>query len=148
MMTLVRGQPDLTAIPDSRGTYVLWFDLVRTVEIDVGRLGPITLAPGAFAYVGSAMGPGGLRARLKRHLGGPERRHWHIDYLTKTHRPSAFFVALGSQRLECAWTQAMLAAGAKTPVVGFGSSDCRQGCQAHFLSLPDSWTLQYLEELL
>lgn len=148
MMTLVRGPLDLTRIPDSTGTYVLWFDLCRVIELNVGRFGPITVAPGALVYVGSAMGSGGLRARVKRHVRGPGRCHWHIDYLTAACAPSAFYVAPGNRRLECAWIQALQAAGAQAPVMGFGSSDCRQGCQAHLLSLPDGWTFQNLEELL
>ena len=46
------------------------------------RFGKLTLAAGQYAYVGSAHGPGGLRARVGRHLRAEKPLHWHIDYLT------------------------------------------------------------------
>lgn len=148
MMILVSGPLDLATVPDRAGTYVLWFSLDQALEISVGLIGLVALAPGALAYVGSAMGPGGLRARLKRHVGAPSRRHWHIDYLTTACRPSAFYCAPGIRRLECVWVQALQAAGAKVPVTGFGSSDCRRQCQSHLLRLPDGRTFEMFEDLL
>ena len=34
-----------------------------------------------FIYVGSALDPGGVRARITRHCRGVKSKHWHIDYL-------------------------------------------------------------------
>ena len=36
-------------------------------SILVGRLGTLDVHPGTYVYVGSAFGPGGLRARTNRH---------------------------------------------------------------------------------
>lgn len=43
--------------------------------IRVGRLGGLQLQPGFYVYIGSAHGPGGLRARLAHHLGPTSRPH-------------------------------------------------------------------------
>jgi Uri superfamily endonuclease len=121
----------------ARGTYVLLLDLGRPFESVIGRLGVVSLAPGRYAYVGSAHGPGGLAARLGRHLRRPERVHWHVDHLRDTATPAGWLWAEGEMRLECRWAQALLAlAGGAAPVRGFGASDCAQGCAAHLVLLP------------
>ena len=40
------------------------------------------LAPGCYVYAGSARGPGGIRARVRRHLRPDKTPHWHIDQVT------------------------------------------------------------------
>jgi Uri superfamily endonuclease len=47
----------------------------------VGIMRCLEFAPGFYAYTGSAFGPGGLRARIGRHLSSTPVIHWHIDYL-------------------------------------------------------------------
>lgn len=114
------------------GTYVVWLRLVRETEISVGRLGNIHFPKGHFAYVGSAFGPGGLPARVGRHLAGTGRPRWHIDDLRRRAAPVLAWVAARPERREHDWA-AVLAAlpGATLPVPGFGSSDCR--CPAHLV---------------
>ena len=63
------------------GTYILVLRSTEHCSVKVGRLGVLRLEPGYYAYAGSALGPGGVGARLGRHLRGPRRAHWHIDYL-------------------------------------------------------------------
>jgi len=41
----------------------------------------LDLLPGYYIYIGSAFGPGGVRARMLRHLRADKPKHWHIDYL-------------------------------------------------------------------
>jgi hypothetical protein len=53
----------------------------RPIEIRVGRLGKLGFDTGIYAYVGSALGPGGVAARLSRHIAGARKDRWHIDYL-------------------------------------------------------------------
>jgi len=36
---------------------------------------------GWYVYVGSALGPGGLAAKVGRHLGGRKMCRWHTAYL-------------------------------------------------------------------
>ena len=113
------------------------------------RLGQVTLAAGQYAYVGSAHGPGGLRARVGRHLRADKPLHWHIDYLTAA-IPVVHVVALASTaRLECTWAKRLLVLnGAAVPAPGFGSSDCRNRCPAHLIRLPDGLNLAEVEEAL
>lgn len=54
------------------GTYALLLKLDKQERITVGKLGTFDLPAGYYLYVGSALGPGGLRARLTRHRRGSE----------------------------------------------------------------------------
>jgi Uri superfamily endonuclease len=99
------------------------------------------LQPGWYAYAGSAFGPGGLRARLARHLRGGSKRHWHIDYL-RPHAPIyEIWYSPKTQNCEHRWAAALgHITGAQIPLPGFGSSDCR--CAAHlffFAASADAW---------
>lgn len=130
-------KPCTHSLPAEPGTYLLWFDLAEPLSLTVGRLGVVTLPAGRLVYVGSALGPGGLRARLARHFSRPATLRWHIDYLTAVQPPHVAWLVVGPQRLECAWATALRAWGAVAPTPGFGNSDCTQpGCQAHLLWLP------------
>jgi Uri superfamily endonuclease len=121
---------------DIKGTYLLLAQLGQEVRIEVGKLGTFTFAPGWYAYAGSALGPGGLPARLARHARSDKRLHWHVDYLLRHAALQAVWQAVDPGRLECAWAAAIRALpGAQTPVRGFGASDCR--CPAHLVFLPE-----------
>lgn len=120
---------------DGAGTYALLIHLERDARITVGQLGTLSFAHGWYAYAGSALGPGGLRARLARHRRSEKRLHWHIDYVLSRARLVASWEATHAERLECAWHAALLRLpGAVLPVVGFGASDCP--CAAHLTWLP------------
>ena len=58
-------------------------------RIDIGSLGRFDILPGFYAYVGSAFGAGGLRARIGHHLESTAWPHWHIDYLLGIAEPGA-----------------------------------------------------------
>jgi len=143
------------AWPVSPGTYVLILQALAPTEVNVGRLGRFTLPAGRYAYVGSAQGPGGLSARLARHARPDKSMHWHIDYVTAV-LPLVHVCAVaggerlaGSERVECVWTRRLLALpSAQAPVAGFGNGDCRAGCPAHLIRLPDDLSLARLEEIL
>ena len=123
---------DLPAVP---GTYVLWLQVTGYLSVQVGKPGTITMRGGLYAYVGSAHGPGGLRARLQRHLRPDKPVHWHIDSVTALIPVSAIWFEPSPERLECLWAQTLAALpGVTAPVPGFGSSDCR--CRSHFLAVP------------
>lgn len=112
------------------GTYVLVLRSTSRRSVEIGRIGLLRLEPGYYAYVGSALGPGGLRARLGRHLRGPDRVHWHIDYLRARTEPIEAWYSCGPARREHQWSDVLRASiGAVTPLSGFGASDCR--CDAH-----------------
>ena len=49
------------------GTYALILSCSTDFGIQIGRLGTMRLQPGYYVYLGSALGPGGLRARIAHH---------------------------------------------------------------------------------
>lgn len=119
------------AIPKRAGAYLLVIVLERALGLQVAGQSA-RLPPGHYAYCGSARGPGGLRARVGRHLRPEKRPHWHIDALTGAGHITG--VAWSEGANECsllAWVQAL--PGAAVPVPGFGSSDCRR-CPAHLVA--------------
>lgn len=123
---------------DRRGTYVLFLRPRGRGEVRVGRLGTLRLSPGRYAYVGSAFGPGGLEARLGRHVRGGERLHWHVDYLRRRCDPVGAWVTRDEEPREHRWARALSAApGSRSPLPGFGASDCSCGTHLHhFEALP------------
>lgn len=132
---ILQAVNELPALP---GTYVLVIDVPHPLRLVVGRLGCIGFIPGRYLYVGSARGPGGLRARISRHVRTERRQHWHIDALTDAAPVTEVWYDDGARRLECAWA-ALLAGmpGCASPVPGFGASDC--ACSTHlFLPPPGS----------
>ncbi len=68
-------------IPKEKGYYILLIKVNRDVNTRIGSLGLIKFRRGFYTYIGSAHGPGGLRARINRHLKKIKKPHWHIDYL-------------------------------------------------------------------
>ena len=117
------------------GSYVLIIESAASAHIEVGRLGRIDLRPGFYAYVGGALGPGGLRARIGRHLDPARPVHWHIDYLKRATRIVEVWYAADSRRREHAWARALgERSDATIPMPRFGASDCR--CAAHLFHFP------------
>ena len=118
--------------PRKPGSYLLMLALPSNQQIQVGRLGCIGFESGWYAYAGSAFGPGGLAARLSRHFGPVQKRHWHIDYLRAeaVAREAWFFI--GPPSREHDWSLVLAkGAGAGRWVRGFGCSDCR--CPSHLI---------------
>ncbi len=134
--------------PAELGAYLLILTAAEPTQVRVGRLGEFLLPPGRYAYAGSAQGPGGLAARLNRHLRPDKRLHWHVDYLTALLPVTDVIVRVGPAWLECAWVRELLALpGAGTPIPGFGSSDCREGCPAHLVRLPEGVGVEWLRSV-
>ncbi len=140
------GNPEtLPALP---GAYVLLIGLESSVPAPP-CLGGFLLPPGLYAYAGSAYGPGGLRARVGRHIRRDKTKRWHVDALTSTgawvwarvwsvHPDSLPASDAASPLLipnECTLARDLAAfPGAAIPVPGFGASDC-PGCAAHLIAL-------------
>ena len=122
---------DAAALPTAPGAYLLLVELAAPLTLSAPRPGGV-LAPARYLYLGSARGPGGLRARLGRHLRAERRPRWHVDQVTAAGTVLAALAWLDGR--ECAWRAAVQARGAQVPVGGFGSSDCRR-CPAHLLQL-------------
>lgn len=119
-----------TALGRAPGTYALILENVNPARLEVGRLGSIDLQRGFYVYVGSALGPGGLAARVGRHLDPTRSVRWHIDYLKRKARIVEVWYVLDPVRREHAWAATLVGhSGVSIPLPGFGASDC--GCAAH-----------------
>jgi Uri superfamily endonuclease len=132
----------MISLPPSPGTYALILHLSHPAVLRIGRLGEFAFPHGFYIYLGGALGPGGLQARLGRHLSGSSRVHWHIDYLRSAAEVTGFCYLANPTHLECPWSQALsLSPGANIPVPGFGASDCRsrpKRCPAHLVAFGHS----------
>jgi Uri superfamily endonuclease len=120
----------LPEIPDGLGAYLLLIGLAQPVVLNASRFAGLEFPAGWYVYAGSAKGPGGLHARVARHLRRDKRAHWHVDHLTDdaSVMPLCF---PGTD--ECSLMDALIAASAFTiPAPGFGSTDCRR-CDSHLV---------------
>ena len=117
-------------ICDKRGVYALIVYLASDHRIRVGKMGSHNFKRGYYIYVGSALGPGGLNARVKHHAKKTAHPHWHIDYLRSVTRIKAVWYSKTETLMEHHWAAAVeKMPRAQIPVKGFGSSDCR--CISH-----------------
>ncbi len=139
---------DLETMKAIPGTYALILHLSKKLgQIEIGKLGHFAFDAGFYVYVGSAFGPGGLKARLQRHLRTDKPLHWHIDYL----RPHAELVEMwileNPEKQECRWATTLSnMKGASIPVTGMGSSDCP--CKSHLLYFPTKPSLPAFQKHL
>jgi|GEM_PF-203829 Uri superfamily endonuclease len=114
------------------GVYVLVLSLARAKRVTVGKLRTIQFALGFYAYVGSALGPGGFK-RVARHLdvsAGRNKTHkWHIDHLSAVAEIIGISEITTGDRIECEVARNLALNPVLTSITGFGSSDCR--CSSH-----------------
>lgn len=133
-------------LPAAAGSYALHLRLARPAALDVGRLGRFGFPAGDYFYLGSARGPGGLRARLRHHLSVSARPHWHIDALTRRAEITGIWYSEGPAALECLWSQALYSLPlAVCAAPGFGAADCPSGCPAHLAAFPRDGSLKAVE---
>jgi len=117
-------------LPAAAGSYLLVLRLAEDTVLRAGALGDFLLPAGPYVYAGSARGPGGVRARVMRHLRGGVAMHWHIDSLLRRAQVTAVWARTGTRRLECVWAQSLARHSLFTaPAPRFGASDCR--CPSH-----------------
>lgn len=101
--------------------------------IEVGALGSMDVTPGFYVYVGSAFGPGGLQARVRRHVRDEGTRHWHIDSLRAVTELEEIWYTHDRERRECTWASVLgESPDVSVPLPGFGASDC--ACTTHLFS--------------
>lgn len=117
-------------ITSGPGAYLLLIGLARSVVLTMTRFSGVTVTPGWYAYAGNAHGPGGLRARVARHLRKDKRAHWHVDHLT--HDASVAALCFPGAD-ECHLVKTLTSVSAfSVPMPGFGSTDCRR-CESHLV---------------
>ena len=131
------GPPRRLTAPAVKGSYALLLRLEETAVIQVGKLGEFAFTPGYYLYLGSALGSGGLAARLRRHLTADKRPFWHIDYLRQRTAVASVWYAADGRNWEHSWAAAALELpGAAVPAPRFGASDCR--CPTHLIFFADN----------
>jgi len=117
-------------LPNLPGTYILCLKLKCTTQIQIGKLGAFEFKKGFYFYVGSAFGPGGIRARCAHHIKISAKPRWHIDYLRKHCILEDIIYSDDQRHLEHQWASMTSSIESiETPVTGFGSSDCQ--CPSH-----------------
>ncbi len=134
-----REDPRLAYLPPKPGSYALIFRCNFARNVKIGALGQLKTDPGWYVYCGSAFGPGGLRARVGRHLRARKPKRWHIDYLRPFLRLTGVWYSTAPRNLEHAWADRLMdiayrTSAATVPLEKFGASDC--GCLSHLVRLP------------
>jgi Uri superfamily endonuclease len=116
------------------GVYQLHLRVSVAIRVRIGRLGRFTFPAGVYVYTGRASR--GLRARVRRHINGAAKKHWHIDYLLE--RPEVLLERLelvsDNPEDECPQNQAVRSETLAT-APGFGASDCKAHCGSHLWRL-------------
>ena len=133
------------------GTYIVTFILAAAATLAVGALGTFAFPAGYYCYIGSAFGPGGVRARTDRHR-RPEiaRKKWNIDHMKPPLRAAEVWWTHDARKWECTWSNVLATMpGFGCPAPGFGSHDCRviraagdgspdgRLCEAHLYHSPE-----------
>ncbi len=111
------------------GTYALIMQSSLNTTVQIGKWGKLVIHPGFYIYVGSAFGPGGVKARVLRHCRVAKSKHWHIDYLRDFVIPVCAWFSYSSEHFEHQWAQVFSDMVNVSPVKGFGCSDC--ACYSH-----------------
>jgi Uri superfamily endonuclease len=127
-----RRPPRLQSTP---GTYALILSTAADELLQIGRLGQLHVRGGFYVYIGSAFGPGGVRARIAHHCRRAARPHWHIDFLRVVARLTAIWYTYDTLRREHQWAEVLQRTpGASIPLQRFGASDCTCASHLYFLS--------------
>ena len=137
----------LSVAGKSKGHYVLILRLAVEKSIRIGCLGTFKFPAGCYCYVGSALGPGGLKGRVGRHLRGAGSLRWHIDYLREQADPVQVWLLPTGKKRECGVAKCLgRLQGAAIPARKFGSSDCTCPSHLFFFAFPPSFE-QFMVEL-
>jgi len=119
-------------LPEDKGAYILIVQVPQMRRLEIGSLGEFDIVPGFYAYVGSAFGSGGLRARLGHHLESTAEPRWHIDYLLQVATPIEVWYTTADRKLEHHWAELMEnAPGFRVTIPRFGSSDYHRSRVSH-----------------
>lgn len=135
MSTFIKEINDetLRQLPKVAGAYVLVIELAADLTLQNKRFAGAILAKGTYLYCGSANGPGGIAARVKRHCKADKKPHWHVDELTSNGAGQVVSVLVVPGGNECVLRAALQEPDTKVPIPGFGSSDCID-CASHLIN--------------
>ena len=124
------------------GYYILGFKILNNLTLNIKTLnhgGKIILPSGYYLYIGSAFGPGGLFARVRRHLQRNKKIRWHIDFITTKADKLNFLFVYGIKSSKDAITECDIVRKlidekvAKLSLRGFGATDSE--CSTHLLTM-------------
>ncbi|MBX2829593.1 MAG: GIY-YIG nuclease family protein [Rhodospirillales bacterium] len=151
MSTFVTDINDKTLrqLPKVAGAYVLVIKLADALTLQNKRFAGTILPKGTYLYCGSANGPGGIAARVKRHCKTDKKPHWHVDELTSNGAGRVVSVLVVPGGNECALRKQIEArpdGEAEFPVPGFGSSDCGI-CLSHLIRSAEEHLQDVLTEI-
>ncbi|HEC14779.1 MAG TPA: GIY-YIG nuclease family protein [Rhodospirillales bacterium] len=130
-------------LPAGPGSYALIVAVLRPMAVPFPGKGRAILPEGYYLYAGSAKGPGGIRARTRRHLKGAKPIHWHVDRLTNANGVAMVLAFPGGA--ECGLLERVANwPGVSFPAPGFGSTDCRS-CPSHLVKLAEGFAVDGLD---
>jgi len=119
-------------LSEEQGTSILIVSVAQLKRLKGGRLGTFDISPGFATCVGSAHGPGGIRARVGHHLESAAAPHWHVDSLLGVATPVEVWFAISDRKLEHDWAELLAEAALFcSPIPRFGSSDYRRSRMSH-----------------
>ena len=105
-------------------SYILVINVLKSLSVEIGKLGLIKFRPGLYVYVGSAKK--NFSSRIKRHLAKNKKKFWHVDYLLAKKNTIVKKVYFTKRKNECQLARGLV----KFPYIkNFGSSDCK--CSSH-----------------
>lgn len=136
----------LRQLPKVAGAYVLVIELANDLVLQNKRFVGTILPKGTYLYCGSANGPGGIAARVKRHCKQDKKPHWHVDELTANGAGRVVSVLVVPGGNECELRARFQGADVHVPVPGFGSSDCTN-CPSHLICVPKNRFGERLDEI-
>lgn len=133
-----RDHDERTGPSEVFGTYVTFFRLPKPASrVRIGALGTFDFPPGYYAYLGSAFGNGGVRARTNRHLTAVTPKKWNIDWLKPRCTPVAVWWTHERRPVEFDWVDLLAdLPGATVPVARFGGRD-NPAAEAHLFRFDD-----------
>jgi Uri superfamily endonuclease len=117
------------------GTYALILECAVRAGLRIGLRLKMDTEPGYYIYVGSAFGPGGVRARVSRHFKREKAKRWHIDFLRESVIFREVWYTHSPEHLEHVWARIFQDMAGVLPVEGFGCTDCK--CRAHLFRIPE-----------
>ena len=139
--------PVVATIDKEPGNYILVLYNDEEQEVEVGKLATLDLQPGYYLYVGSALGPGGVQARVNRHSQKNKKNHWHIDYLRAVTNLVSIWYVYSEERYEHHFAELLETDdNMSVPLLGFGASDCN--CQAHLFYSRQKPNFSYYQQQL
>ena len=107
-------------------TYILLIEVLRGLNVLVGRLKDLHFKRGFYFYIGSAQR--GLKSRIQRHLRKTKNIFWHVDYLLSSKYAQINEVWISSKARECQTVKTLIKARYNF-IEKFGCSDCN--CKSH-----------------